>query len=346
MYHKDFIYSYVVTVSFMSRNIKTPLLLAEMLIAILVTSIGSLSDHVVYAHTFSENENALFLTLAHQIKAQIALAKNNFPTNPELAEQNANNAIDLLKQNDPVVNLTWTSQISESNPRIAAQLTSALNSLKNATSINQSKSASITSDMTPANDIKAKVDMINDILGEAVSSRLTKEQLNYSTIQALVIANLANEVYFSYGRAIGESPSTMSNMAGMAMSVKEASSSSSMSMGADMNMSNNNGTGMSSSMAMSTGTNSSSSSNSIKKVTEYQTAQALAGIAKDVFNKNLKTVSSSTLKAANTEIENDLNQLNAAIDNKAPFMDIMKIVHIQLHPTFITAYHLQLKSFQ
>ena len=343
MYHKDFIYSYVVTVSFMSRNIKTPLLLAEMLIAILVTSIGSLSDHVVYAHTFSENENALFLTLAHQIKAQIALAKNNFPTNPELAEQNANNAIDLLKQNDPVVNLTWTSQISESNPKIAAQLTSALNSLKNAT-INQSKSASITSDMTPANDIKAKVDMINDILGEAVSSRLTKEQLNNSTIQALVIANLANEVYFSYGRAIGESPSTMSNMAGMAMSVKEASSSSSMSMGADMNMSNNNGTGMSSSMAMSTGTNS--SSNSIKKVTEYQTAQAFAGIAKDVFNKNLKTVSSSTLKAANTEIENDLNQLNAAIDNKAPIMDIMKIVHIQLHPTFITAYHLQLKSFQ
>ncbi|MFL6341246.1 MAG: hypothetical protein ACJ72U_06845, partial [Nitrososphaeraceae archaeon] len=32
MYHKDFIYS-LVTVSFMSRNIKTPLLLAEMLIA-------------------------------------------------------------------------------------------------------------------------------------------------------------------------------------------------------------------------------------------------------------------------------------------------------------------------
>jgi hypothetical protein len=70
MYHKDFIDRYVVTV--MRRHIKTPLLLARMLIVILITStIGSLSDHVIYAHTFSENENALFLTLMHQIEAQI-----------------------------------------------------------------------------------------------------------------------------------------------------------------------------------------------------------------------------------------------------------------------------------
>ena len=87
------------------------------------------------------------------------------------------------------------------------------------------------------------------------------------------------------------------------------------------------------------------SSNVIKNVTEYQTTQPLATKAKEVFNKNLKSAAPSTLKAANTEIENDLNQLNTAIDNKAPFMDIMKIVHIQIHPTLITAYHLQLKSF-
>jgi hypothetical protein len=43
----------------------------------------------------------------------MSLAQNNFPTNPKLAEQNVNNAIALLKQNDPVVNLTWTSQSQE-----------------------------------------------------------------------------------------------------------------------------------------------------------------------------------------------------------------------------------------
>jgi hypothetical protein len=133
----------------------------------------------------------------------------------------------------------------------------------------------------------------------------------------------------------------MSNMAGMAMSVKEASSSTShMHMSTNMNIGNN--TDMGSNMAMIT----SNSSNTIKNITEYQTAQGLASKAKDVFNKNLKTIAPPTLKAANTEIENDLNQLKAAIDNKAPFMDVMKIVYIQLHPTLITAYHLQLEHFQ
>ena len=59
----------------------------------------------------------------------------------------------------------------------------------------------------------------------------------------------------------------------------------------------------------------------------------------------MKPVSSSILKAANTEIENDL-RLKAAIDNKASFVDITKIVYIQLNPTFITAYNLRLKSFR
>jgi len=181
-----------------------------------------------------------------------------------------------------------------------------------------------------------------DLLGEAISSRVPKETLNNSITQALVLANLANEVYLSYGRALGESPSSMSNIAGMAMAVKEASSSSSsMNTSTTMNMGNNN-TGMSSNMTM----HSSSGNNAIKNIAEYQTAQALAVIAEEVFRKDLDPIAPYTLKDANTEIQNDLNQLKAAIDNKAPFMDVMKIVHIQLHPTLITAYHLQLKSFQ
>jgi hypothetical protein len=65
-----------------------------------------------------------------------------------------------------------------------------------------------------------------------------------------------------------------------------------------------------------------------------------------VFDKNLKSTAPSTLKAANAKIENNLNQLKAAVDNKAPFMDVMKIVHIELHPTLITDYNSQLKGFQ
>jgi hypothetical protein len=120
--------------------------------------------------------------------------------------------------------------------------------------------------------------------------------LNNSTTQALVLANLANEVYFSYGRALGESQSDMSNMAGMAMSVKEASSPSSpMNMNANTDMGNNH-TGMDTYMAM-TNTNNTN----IKNMTECQTAQALASTAIEVFDKNLKSTASSILKAANAE---------------------------------------------
>lgn len=260
MYYKYFIHSCAVTVLRMPT--KMSLVLSSLAIVILFASIIIIvslsSNRVAYAHTFSENENALFLTLVHQIEAQTMLAQNNFPTNSKLAEQYANNAINLLNQNDPVVNSTWTSQISERNSRVAYQLTSALNSLKDATVS--------TTAADSGNNIKTTVKRINGLLGEAISSRIPKETLNNSTTQALVLANLANEVYFSYGRALGESPSTMSNMAGMAMAEKEASPSS---------------TTNSSNMTMS-----SSGDNAIKNVTEYQTTQALASKTKEVFNNN------------------------------------------------------------
>jgi hypothetical protein len=125
-------------------------------------------------------------------------------------------------------------------------------------------------------------------------------------------------------------------MAGMAMSVKEASSPSSpMNMSTNTDMGNNH-SGTNTHMAMTNSNN-----NNIKNMTEYHTAQALASKAIEVFDKNLKSTAPSILKAANAEIENDLNQLKAAVDNRAPFMDVMKIIHVEPHPTLITAYHLQ-----
>jgi hypothetical protein len=55
------------------------------------------------------------------------------------------------------------------------------------------------------------------------------------------------------------------------------------------------------------------SGNAIKNITEYHTAQALAGIAEEIFRKDLNPIAPSALKAANTDIENDLNQLKARL---------------------------------
>jgi hypothetical protein len=313
----------------------TSLFLTGIIMLIIVSSTTtSLSNRIAYAHTFSQNENALFITMVQQIEAQVQLAQNN------LAQQHINLAISLLNQNDPIVNdTTWVKEIAERNPRVAAELTSALNSLKSSTT--QLKPASTTTVTTSntANDVSAKVSRINGLLDEAVSSRINREVLKNATTQALVLARLGNLIYFIYGRALGESPSMMSSMAGMAMPGKGASSS--MNMNNTKNMKSTANSGMSSNMAASM-----TNSNAVKNLTNYQTAQSLAAKAQELFNKSLKPIATSPKIAnANVQIERDLSQLKTAIDNKAPFMDIMNLVHVQLHPTLITAYNLKLKSF-
>jgi len=299
-----------------------------MILTLLSTTISS-HNRTAYAHTFSQNEDTLYLTMIHQIQSQAHLVQSNFPTNVKLAQQHANLAVSLLNQNDPVVNnTTWGKEIAERNPRIATELTSALNSLKIATTELKPTLTATTSTTanTSTDDLKTTITRIDDLLGEAISSRVSKQVLNNSTTQALVLSRLANLIYLSYGRALGESPAAMSKMAGMTMSGKEGSMNAGMSSNMTMSMVNGN--------------------TIIKNMTDYQTAQSLAAKAQDIFNKNLKPLAAATSKvtAANSQVDKDLGQLKTAIDNKAPFMAIMKIVHLQLHPTLITAYNLQLKS--
>ncbi len=76
--------------------------------------------------------------------------------------------------------------------------------------------------------------------------------------------------------------------------------------------------------------------------TDYQSAQALAIKAKQIFDMNLKPIAPRNATNANLELEKDFDQLKNAIDNKAPILDIMKIVHAHIHPLLITTYNLQL----
>ena len=66
------------------------------------------SSSVLYAHTFSENENALFLTMTDRVNAETQLVARDFSNNTQLAQEHAKIAAELLTQNDPVVNTTWT----------------------------------------------------------------------------------------------------------------------------------------------------------------------------------------------------------------------------------------------
>jgi hypothetical protein len=173
---------------------------------------------------------------------------------------------------------------------------------------------------------------IGNLLDEAVSVRISKDLVNNPKTQALVLANLGNEIYSNYGNALGLPSSTVANMAGMNMPSK----------GSSMNMHMSNGNGMSGINAISDPGAMNQSSTTIKNLTAYQTAQSLAAIAQQVFENNLKHIAPTNATNSNSNIANYLNQLKNAVNNKSSFMNVMELVHVKLHPTLISAYNLRL----
>ena len=97
---------------------------------VIVLSFLMFPNHVLLAHTFSENENALILTMINKIKAETQVVAHDFSNNTEQAQDHAKAAEELFTQKDPVVNTTWTAEISERNPRVTADLLHYLNDLK------------------------------------------------------------------------------------------------------------------------------------------------------------------------------------------------------------------------
>ena len=134
-----------------------------------------------------------FLLFIYRIKNEAQLVQSNLlvnstdnNSNRTLAQQHSENAISILNQ-------TWTKEIAERNHRVANELTTTLIGLKNATATTKPASTD--------NDIKDKVTNLNNLLCEALSVRLTKDQINNSTIQALALANIINKIDRRYSNA-------------------------------------------------------------------------------------------------------------------------------------------------
>ncbi|MFZ0895251.1 MAG: hypothetical protein WAZ77_12185, partial [Candidatus Nitrosopolaris sp.] len=93
--------------------------------------------------------------------------------------------------------------------------------------------------------IQSKVTNIGNLLDEAVFVRISKDLIDNPKTQALVLANLGNEIYNSYGNALGLPPSTIASMGGMNMSGMNM-----VSKGSSMNMNTSSSTGMSGTNSM------------------------------------------------------------------------------------------------
>ncbi|HEX5976433.1 MAG TPA: hypothetical protein VFY68_04100 [Nitrososphaeraceae archaeon] len=293
-----------------------------------------------FGHTFSPNESASFLSFVDQIQVESELVQTNLANDStSLAQEHAKKAGSLLTSN-------ITTEIAEENQRVANELTRAINDLQD-----------ISLSPQQVGSIDQLVSDIDSILGEAESTRIEQEDLENATIQALAFADLVNSILENYGNAYAVD-FDMTNMSSIVMNGQSNNNMSTMTMSnMDTNGNDNNSDKEMNSMNMSSsstvvamdvggGEGSESGINAssyLVNLTDYQSAQALASKALEIFNTELRPIAPNNSSALLINLENGLPKLNDSIRNKASPMDIMMIVHTQIHPNILQAFNLRME---
>ncbi|HEX6378876.1 MAG TPA: hypothetical protein VFZ60_07355 [Nitrososphaeraceae archaeon] len=323
---------------------RTLLSLAIILLSIVLGSINMNNDNNsflnAFGHTFSPNESASFLSFVDQIQVESELVQTNLANDStSLAQEHAKKAGSLLTSN-------ITTEIAEENQRVANELTRAINDLQD-----------ISLSPQQVGSIDQLISNIDSILGEAESTRIEQEDLENATIQALAFADLVNSILENYGNAYAVD-FDMTNMSNMVMNGQSNNNMSTMTMSnMDTNGNDNDSNKEMNSMNMSSsrtmvgmdvgggeGSESSiNSSSSLVNLTDYQSAQALAAKALEIFNTELRPIAPNNSSALLTNLENGLIELNDSIQSKGSPMDIMMIVHTQIHPNILQAFNLRLE---
>jgi hypothetical protein len=150
---------------------------------------------------------------------------------------------------------------------------------------------------------------IDAIIDEAITSRIDIEQRENATIQATALGDIINTLLGYYGDAFSVG-FDMGNMSQMASGMEGASS---------------------------------NKSYSLVNVTDYQSAQALAKNALEIFNNELKDLVSTKNTDSAIKLEEGLKQLSNLINNKSSPIEVMMIGHTQVHPNLQAAFNLQLQ---
>lgn len=249
------------------------------------------SANRAYAHTFEVGESAEFLTMVQVIEVETALAAEN-AAEQEMASEHIEHASEQLT--DHIL-----EEISERNERIARDLPLSLEELGSSISAGAS-----------AEELNQQVGELRNLLGEAVQVRIEREQLNNSTIHAVVVANLVDEALEHYGEAVGFE----GNMT-------------------DMSSMNMTGTGIEGMESMDHTT--------IVSEVHYQSSLAFAQRAQEKYTE----ISGDAIEGMDEAVGRlDLAFPNfvSAIENMSPAMDVMNVAHVEIHPNLMVAYDLQI----
>jgi hypothetical protein len=331
------------------------------------SNIDNFYNAKVYGHQFTPNETANFVGIIGQMQAELELVPTNLATNNvSLAQNHAIKAASLLTPRILV-------EIAEDNPRLAGDLRSAMIQLQSVSSSSESQIKSVyqlVNDLnkrlgedadvrmaqvqpSPSNPLEGAMNFFGNIFGG--SSTEVKGQ--DAKLEALALANVIDGVLINYGNAyhVGFDMTNMSNM----VMIGNNNSPSSMVMNNPVTQNNPGSSNMNMNMNMQSMNTSSNTMTmtkhgsemntgySLVNMSDYQSAQALAAKASEIFNTKLKLTTMNNNKnvtAFVTNLEKGLTQLNDSISSKASPLDVMMIVHTQIHPNLLEAFNLQLRK--
>lgn len=322
----------------------------------------------VYGHLFTPNETATFVGILDQVQAELKLFVANLENNNvSLAQSHAIKASSLLT---PKI----MSEITEDNPRLTDDLRRAVSQLQNMSSPLEGQLKSISqlvNDLnkrmdedaivriaqlqpTSSNFLEGALKSLESIFGGGGNTNQERDQ--NTKIQALAFANVIDEVLINYGKAyhVGFDMTNMSNM----VMTGNNSSSNSMVMGNPVSENNSGIDNMNMNMnmpSMNTSSNTMTMTKhagemnmgySLSNLSDYQSAQGLATKAFEIFDTKLNHTTSSdnkNLTAFVTNLENGLIHLNDSIAKKDSPLNVMMIVHTQIHPNLLEAFDMQLR---
>lgn len=183
-----------------STTKSTAVIVVLLLLGSLSLAITSPIKQVAYAHTFTGDESASFLSVIRILQAEGNLVQTNLASNLSLAQEHGKAVVGIVNANHTFGILP--DEVSENNKRVSADIVSAANALLTAVKSNPAPIQA---------DVKAKIDNLNATLQEAIAVRVPKDHVSNSTINGEATKDLVNETLRQYGYAFGISGSSVGN---------------------------------------------------------------------------------------------------------------------------------------
>lgn len=149
---------------------------------------------------------------------------------------------------------------------------------------------------------------IDDIIDSENDFEISSKQFDNSTVNALLFANLIDEVLRNYGMSYGIVPSIMTNMSYMSSKSIDAVN----------------------------------KSESLLDIDKYMISKEYAKRAFEIYDSTLRIFENKNNKNSLNNIGQDLTELSNSINNRTDPFEVMGIVHTKIHPSLQTAFNLTL----